>query len=449
MNLARKRHPGGSFSLFSLGLLLAFGTLGRPAFAVDSESSAPSADGAMLGRDDSAPSTQIKVHGTITVDFDKVTIAELLKLVSAIEKVDGVIHIVSSADRDGQPAMVVSGSQDTLTVTKPGSPGDPKLVIDSASKVGAPTFRQVQKVAGPSRPLASEFPRLAALGRLLGVVKHAEDPEASRASRVERIDSAPSRRPSIVSEPVDPSRTLSEPRPLRGVGGPEGSLGLTAGDRFESLASGGPIIDGSIRSPWPAPTAAGPSPEPSRDPQAFRADYTAKSEQNAGPEMHIVSEEETFGALAHRFYGDSRYAWALWWANRDRIAWPDALTPGKSIAVPALGKLDPKMVMTESPTPIGASPAPRRSTPRRDPEMVRASYVEPTPPVQEASGTGGFAVHVVRPEDTLRIIAREKCGDERKALEIIALNRDVLTPEGRPRVGQRLILPSAAVTPAP
>jgi nucleoid-associated protein YgaU len=62
---------------------------------------------------------------------------------------------------------------------------------------------------------------------------------------------------------------------------------------------------------------------------------------------------------------------------------------------------------------------------------------------------GGFAVHVVQPGETLRIIARDRLGDPRRTREIIELNRELLGADGRIRVRQRLILPADARPSAP
>jgi hypothetical protein len=54
---------------------------------------------------------------------------------------------------------------------------------------------------------------------------------------------------------------------------------------------------------------------------------------------------------------------------------------------------------------------------------------------------------VVRRNETLRSIARDRLGDVRRSGEIAALNRDLLGDDPRPVPGQRLILPAGAGPP--
>ena len=53
-------------------------------------------------------------------------------------------------------------------------------------------------------------------------------------------------------------------------------------------------------------------------------------------------------------------------------------------------------------------------------------------------------VHVVGPRETVRSIARDRLGDSRRADEIIELNRDLLTTQGRLTTGDRILLPPDA-----
>ena len=84
--------------------------------------------------------------------------------------------------------------------------------------------------------------------------------------------------------------------------------------------------------------------------------------------------------------------------------------------------------------------------PRSDPQVQPARLSSPNGDSQAVEG--GVAIHVVRPNDTLRGIAVACFGDDSRALEIVELNRELLHAEGRPRVGQRLILPAGAVSPS-
>ncbi|MDG3003528.1 LysM peptidoglycan-binding domain-containing protein [Paludisphaera mucosa] len=437
----------------ALGLWLAAGVVGTSAPAQDSLASPAAAVSGRRAVTDGPPlatakpsvaASDSKVHGTITVDFDKVTINELLRLVDVVEKVDGVIHIVSSKAGDGVPALVVTGSRGTLALTRPDSPTAPKLVVGPPRDGEGHPQRMSSALQAFSTASMPEFPRLAALGRFLGIARRTTGPNDRR----ETVADALPRHNGRNVVPLESPRPEPSSIPVGASSQPWlPSTALNPGSHIEALASGQPTVVKPIHSPWPTPSAD----EVPVSPQDFDVSRTGRDEEavaKAAPQRHLAAKGETFDGLARRFYGDGRYAWALWWANRDRVTWPDALTAGKALVVPGLGDLDPKMVMTQSTPSNDAVPRLEPIGPRRDQETVRASF-NPTP-VQstESTESGGFAVHIVRPDDTLRIIAREKCGDERKALDIMALNRDALSREGRPRVGQCLILPAPSTETA-
>lgn len=363
-----------------------------------------------------------KVHGTITVDFDKVTISELLKLVSVVEKVDGTIHIVSAKVDGGEGSLIVSGSNGAIALTRPDQPAAPKVVI-GPTRPAAPTV-----AAHPAPPSAARFAPLAAIGRLLGVGREPANEHVQASAPP--TSGGPGVTPLEVATPGDMPRSLAPG---------SSAMTLDSGGLLGALADGEPVVVGPIHSPWPKPATTA---KPKSDAEVSRAG--AVQDDATAPPKHVVAKGDTFAGLARKYYGDARYSRALWWANRDRVAWPDALVEGKSLVVPGLGELEPRMVLAG---PIHAVlPDLEPAGPRRDPHVERASHVEPEP-APGSPDSGGVAVHIVRPDDTLRIIAREKCGDERKALEIMALNRDALSKEGRPRVGQCLILPPPAAKP--
>ncbi len=384
-----------------------------------------------------------KVHGTITVDFDTVTISELLKLVSVVEKVDGTIHIVSSKPEDGQGPLLVSGAGGAIALTRADRPEAPRGVIGPAPPTPPPPTSAPPAIPPrpplppiPVRPTAarassSGFPRLAALGRMLGIGRPHEhehghqhvhapipaDPEAARVIPLETADAMP--------RPLAPGSS---------------TLALDTGGFLGALAEGQSMTLGPIHSPWPKP---GTEAKPKGDGEVSRAGGE-RAAVAAPVSRHLVAQGDTFQTLARKYYGDARYARALWWANRDRVAWPEALVEGKALEVPGVGELEPRMVLAG---PMrSAIPDLEPSGPPRDSHAMPASFTEPAV-ATAAPDSGGVAVHVVRPDDTLRNIAREKCGDERKALEIMALNRDALARDGRPRVGQCLILPPPAEKP--
>lgn len=383
---------------------------------------------ATAGRARAQEASPAKVHGTITVDFDTVTIAELLKLVDVVEKVDGTIHIVSSKPGDGENALVVSGANGAIALTRADQPAAPKVVIGPA-KPAAPAVASVPvQVQSPAAP---RLPPLASLGRLLGLGRQPTQPapvasSAAPAPAAEGAKVIPLETP----EPSGPPVVESAP-----------PVALDSGTLLGSLVEGSSLVVGPFHSPWPKSEARA---KPARDAEVSQAGGEQAAASPAARKQ-VVAGGDSFETLARKHYGDARYARALWWANRDRVAWPDAPVDGKRLVVPGLGELEPRMVLAGKKAPA-AIPALEPIGPRRDPEAVAASFTE-GPPEPASEDLGGVAVHVVRPDDTLRIIAREKCGDERKALEIMALNRDALSKDGRPRVGQCLILPAPAAKP--
>lgn len=437
MNQTRNRTLGSWLpSLGAAVALLAFGgsALGQaqgPWLGVsNSQPTAPASTPApeSPADDAEAPAATAKVHGTITVDFEKVTIAELLRLTKTLEQVDGVIHIVAAGGGDGDEG----DDRAVVTITRPGGPalilGEEQAARDQAQRLAAsmapkPALPPAPPMKlAPDRSTATAFPRLASLGRRLGFQSHHHhqaapaprvapspttvtwEPRRAAANSDEGIMRASGDAPAF--DPVPAPAPMVEPAPGE----------LEVGARLDALSAGRPLSSLSTAAPRVQPT-----------------DQTRK---------RIVTADDSFESLSEAFYGDARYARALWWANRNEVAWPGALTAGKRLVIPAPGELEPRMIV--SPDPVGVAlaskPKPRPTNPPHDPGVQLASFK--LPEKEKDRDEGGFSIHVVRPDDTLRLIAREICGDERKALEIIALNRDILTPEGRIRVGQRLLMPA-------
>jgi len=402
---------------------------GQSSASAPASSPEPERSAEEVGEPPRAGADAVKVHGTITVDFEKVTIAELLRLTKTLEQVDGVIHIVAA---DG-------GGVDDRTVVTISRPGAPALILGESGAVARVQSRLPASPPSRERSTATPFPRLASLGRMLGLnARHQAD----------------------LDHRSEPTTVTWEPRPS--AIGSEGVL-RTSHDAttFEPRPANEPEPVELEPSPSPMPMSIAPASEDA--PAAVSDDPTPTPPADAGPQAqasssprrHVAAADDSFESLSQAFYGDGRYARALWWANRSDVAWPGALTAGKRVVIPAPGELEPRMIVSPDPVGVALSPKPnpKPAAGRYDPDVRPASFAQPDQagdPRQDLDGDeGGFSIHVVRPEDTLRVIAREICGDERKALEIIALNRDILTPEGRIRVGQRLLLPAAASKPAP
>lgn len=207
---------------------------------------------------------------------------------------------------------------------------------------------------------------------------------------------------------------------------------------------------------------ASAKPPPSREP-----------ERKPGPRRHVVQAGESFATIAKVFYGSEQHASLLWWANRDIVPWPEALKPGTTIVVPPLQQIAEDRLAASSSRqsrlatrPAPAQPGPpapfplsvTKASPRRSGRALVDSQVTPAgfQPVRSQSRPvpaerpgdsvkgGGYAIHIVRRSETLRSIARERLGDERRVAEIAELNRDLLSASPRLTAGQRLLLPGDA-----
>ena len=334
-----------------------------------------------------------RVHGTIIADFEKVSIQELLsavlRLANLVEKVDGGIHFIYSREEVGE------------------------------------AFRG-ETVAEQPRTSPPAPSRLPVLGRLFGPRNKAEG------RRNVPLAAAP--------EPV----ALRDEHALATAPTAEPIL-LDVGSRIDAM-SAGRLVPG-------APVLAPPS-RPKADPAVAAAGYQVESAAppaKAVDRRHDVRAGETFETVAKAYYGSPRFARALWWANRAAIAWPGALAAGKRIVIPPVGDLNRKMLGAQPAATEPALPpleriaADSRPAPRSDPQVQPARLSRPNGDARPVEG--GVAIHVVRPNDTLRGIAVACFGDDSRAPEIAELNRELLQAEGRPRVGQRLILPAGAVPP--
>jgi general secretion pathway protein D len=245
-------------------------------------------------------------------------------------------------------------------------------------------------------------------------------------------------------------RMKSKPRELRA------RLGLGNGP---STTVGNPKDFTLPADPPAKPTASAPVIK--RDPDMLLAAYTGTQQSPPIPgttaavsaRKHLVATGETFGTIARDYYGSDSYAKRLWWANRGKVAWPQALAAGTTITVPRIDQLETLLPIAPAvpaqnlaqPGPVETEPAPA-PYPLPVPSAGRASQ---TPQSSALTQAGGYSVHVVRRHETLRSIARDRLGDLHRSDELADLNRDVLGPAGQLTVGQRLILPADASAPRP
>ncbi len=199
-------------------------------------------------------------------------------------------------------------------------------------------------------PLPESWPVPAPLG-----------PDAGPLSRTPAQDA--NLQPTVFREPVPiaVSRLRPDPGPLPSrpaapaVAVPEVSHGYRPGDltraAIERLAR---LRPGSNPSPGP-----GPVPEP-----LTRTSVTLTEPAQRFTGTHVVRRGEDLGRIALRYYGTPDLRGALWAANRDRVASPDALTPGTTLVIPRRESLDRVILENFRPTPSPDAPEPAHDTPR-------------------------------------------------------------------------------------
>jgi general secretion pathway protein D len=265
----------------------------------------------------------------------------------------------------------------------------------------------------------------------------------------------PTPSPSAVVMPVVPKpglweRMRSKPRELRarfGLG--NGPSTIATDPRKFTLPA-----DASVE-----PTASAPVIR--RDSGVRLAAYTGTRQTPPTPDAatagssrkHLVAAGETFGTIARQYYGSDSYSRRLWWANRGKVAWPQALAAGTTIIIPRIEELETLLPISPAvPSQALAQPGPAEIEPasfpvHAQPDASQASQTQTQTQTAQSSAlsqAGGYAVHVVRRHETLRGIARDRLGDPQRSGELADLNRDVLGPGGQLTVGQRLILPADA-----
>jgi general secretion pathway protein D len=216
-------------------------------------------------------------------------------------------------------------------------------------------------------------------------------------------------------------------------------------DRIDATRSQPPSTDrrGAGRFATPAPPDTRPAP------------------RVAGPRQHTIGEGETFESIALTYYGSDRYAEALRYLNRDRIS-RGVLRAGDQLVIPPREQLNAiGGWVVQSPSQVAPGPSRAGWTdgsayarPRSDRASARSADSIPArlqpaeAPVRRArespSQRPPMIVHVVRPGETIRTIARDRLGEPARADEIVELNREVLTTPGRWVSGLRIVLPPDA-----
>ena len=198
--------------------------------------------------------------------------------------------------------------------------------------------------------------------------------------------------------------------------------------------------------------------DPAADAQAEADDAPApaaapRKRADAAPAVrHIVQPGEDYESIAADFYSSARFGKALQAANRGRPA-----TTGATIIVPMVEALDPAAI---PPVEGGAEVAdgsgddpPETSRGRtrgasraRRPAAMLAVGAKSEEPIRLDGEPARRPVHVVRPGETLRSIARDTLRDPHREAEILDLNRRKIPDGARLPEGLRLALPYDAET---
>jgi nucleoid-associated protein YgaU len=177
---------------------------------------------------------------------------------------------------------------------------------------------------------------------------------------------------------------------------------------------------------------------------------------------HVVARGENFFSIAQQYYGSGRFYPALWKANSDQVPAPEKLRVGQTIRIPPPEALDHSQILpvrTTAPrSGSDSASAAAARTPR--PGASRSSSVALTLPVADpfsnrnrpgdlvatpsASDRPRLPRYKIRPQETLRSIARDTLGDSRRAGEILELNREVIDDPNNLSPGQEIELPEDA-----
>jgi nucleoid-associated protein YgaU len=324
--------------------------------------------------------------------------------------------------------------------------------------------------ASPSpSPAAGDFPPLR------------EVPEGSASPAVETP--APRAEPKPEPEEAPDHRELA---PIRRSGGMVfndiGAEPSPQGDPFDP--------DAEIDTSFDAATLPRRGQDAGRDARAAKAAPKAApgGEGKLDTVLHKVELGENFFSISQSYYSSGRYYRALSHANKYKD--PRDLVVGAVIRVPPPEDLDPAFIdppgtrygpkpspsgarAAESPPKATAATPIRRTRRGRDEVEVELNLPAADPAAERTSSSSRRGrddafddfdrpepeaasrnvptrpVHKVRPDETLRTIARDRLGTGRRADEILELNRDVIDDPSELIVGQVLQLPEDASVERP
>jgi nucleoid-associated protein YgaU len=166
---------------------------------------------------------------------------------------------------------------------------------------------------------------------------------------------------------------------------------------------------------------------------------------SVGAISHVVRSGENFWTIAKRYYGSGRFYRALWKANQDVAAEVDQLYVGTKLVIPPAERLDRRYIdpprRPRSETPQTDEPISRSRLDTNAPRDDRAVRATGREPVASDHAPIRTRVHVTRPYETLRSIARKELGDSRRAAELLELNADLVDDPNHLPVGIPLRVP--------
>lgn len=240
--------------------------------------------------------------------------------------------------------------------------------------------------------------------------------------------------PSTNPDPIEPAATATS------LSGSSASTLLGAG--WIKIQSGGRRIPGAspiVSTPVGDEVA---STTPTRVASGSRSLGSVEAADQFEPVLHTVRPGENFWTISKLYYRSGRYYKALHAANRAQVPDIARLFVGTVLKIPPPEKLDRSLIDRETAPPV------TRTTRKADPAdladlapPVRPRLLRPDP---EAVEPPRRPTYKVKPNDTLRSIARETLNDSRRDKEIFNLNRDTLEDPRDLPPGTILTLPEDA-----
>jgi nucleoid-associated protein YgaU len=181
---------------------------------------------------------------------------------------------------------------------------------------------------------------------------------------------------------------------------------------------------------------------------------------------HVVARGENFFSIAQQYYSSGRFYRALWKANSDQVPAPEKLMVGQTIRIPPPEALDRSLILpprtAQGPGPgaeAGGTTQPVRTGTRPSGVALAVPVADPFGDRDRQGGKTAAGALVaapsaadrprllryrIRPQETLRSIARDVLGDSRRADEILELNRAVIDDPSHLIPGQEIELPEDA-----